>query len=297
MLIRHKQLCLVLFLLTYTENSTAQIQNIPISDHVTIDKLYTGILTKSQVSTDSLYSYNQTTFRVGVFIKYRLNKKIYINAFDLVRLSNGATATTGSIASNNSFEIVYTPGSALSIFVGPGTTLTTEMRPNPTTAESQVETFTQSQVIGGGRLMTKVKYVFGSGIILGGGFSYFHNTLAKHLNFAYHGFRLAYYIENGSHFFATDARTKFVDYTITYKQSQNISTSVFLKFSHQWTPYVDISLGTKSDDVIFFEAGLRKGFSNAAFYTGGFVGLTYNYISKTISGNLFMHLSGRYEKR
>ncbi|MDT0607067.1 hypothetical protein [Croceitalea rosinachiae] len=271
---------LILFLTTI--GVTAQIENITISKEVEIDKIYAGLLAYSNFSNKPNQN-NLSSVQFGARVLLTLvPKALQVRTF-------GVFKSTPSIAGQffKSYEAIFTPNNDLTIQLGVMATPTTELRPNPTTWQSQVETNSESNILGG-RKGIKIKYNLSQNLNLSYGLHYHDTNPAHHVKVTYKRVIVSSYLDNGSLFFAT--KWKYSNGNVIATRFKNISSiSSIIPISEYYKIYADIEYDDSIQDITYLELGIRRSFLENHLIKG-FLSFSYNHHLKNVQGGLFIHI-------
>lgn len=263
----------------------SQIENLRADDHFTINRFYGGIRHTSSFTLDSLQYQNLVTFRTGALVTYKIDAHLSVRSFGVVHVENGKD--TGGFGS---LELLYAPSPKLRFHIGQVTTPTTELRPNPTTWQSQVETNAQATILGG-RLGVKAWYEFNKNWSLTQGAFYQNNRLAYHARINYKKISLAGYLEeNGAVFLVSDINTSHFHGILTWGKQEQIASSLFLKLKNEFHLFYDLEYDLNENSFSYATYGLRKYYALPDLHIQGFAGLAFESIQRSIQGTFFIHL-------
>lgn len=264
----------------------AQMVNVYHDDQFTLSRIYAGFHSTTLFPTDSMASYADVNFRIGIKSSLKLSDQLIFKIWGAIQISKNQP-----VAGYNSFELKLNPTAKFSWHVGLIATPTTVLRPNPTTWESQVETHAQSTIIPG-RPGTKVAYAFTSNALLTYGIFNHGKQWAHHLNITILDWRVAgYRLANGEYFTALRFSKAWFENTITYSSKEKLSTSAFVNVAGGWSFLIDTQYMFEQEKVEFLQTGIRKYIRMSSVHLGGFFGLTYDWKTKVVIGQLFIHLS------
>jgi hypothetical protein len=283
-----KKIMIIIAFVAISASSFAQITGIYITKDstVVIDKIYAGTLSGVNFHTDSLYSSGSTGIRFGAMATYRPTKWISFSSWGMAQIDGGSTPW-----SLQQFYMTITPIKNLTIQAGSMATLPTEQRPHPVSGNGQFETFSESQIPGGG-LGVKVKYQLTKDVQLASGIA-LRNSLPE-----YSG-RIIYKKVQLSAWYTTcdstmgTALTLDLDRvysTFVFKYDQSISNVLVVKLSKKQdiSLYSDMSYDFVKKDLVRGEWGVLKGFDSK--WIDGLLGVGYQHESKSVVGYLFIHL-------
>lgn len=274
-------IAMLLPLLGYT-----QMTNIYSDEQFSLSRIYAGVNSTTLFPTDSISSYADVNFRLGIKSSLNLSDKVVFKTWGAIQMSKNQP-----VAGYNSFELMFKPMAKLSWHIGLIATPTTVLRPNPTTWESQVETHAHSTIIPG-RPGTKVAYAFSSKAVLTYGYFIHGKHGAHHLNITLQDWRVAgYRLANGDYFTALRFNRAWFENTITYSSKEKWSTSAFVNVKGGWSFIIDTQFMFEQEEVEFLQTGIRKYIRASSVHLGGFFGLTYDWKTEMIIGQLFIYLS------
>ncbi|WP_422107057.1 hypothetical protein [Winogradskyella sp.] len=261
----------------------AQIENIPINEEVIVDRLYAGLLSNNDLSVNTNNLENISSVQFGTRVRTILIPGIFqIRAFGVFKKS-GSNETQFF----KSYEGIFTPNENTSIHFGVMATPTTELRPNPTTWESQIETNAEKTIIGG-RTGIKVNYNFSKNLIISYGLHNHDDNVGQHLKVRYKQFTFSSFIERHHLFFV--AKWKFNQGSIlTTTSKEKVAFSSVIPMGSDYKIYADLEHDKQLQKLSYLELGLRKLFSNDGLIKG-FISVSYNNQSKSIQGGLFLHI-------
>lgn len=285
---RSLTIVLVAMMICYVMRADAQITNIPATADSTVmmDKIYAGILSGSECSTDSLYASTFTNVRFGAMGTYQPAKWVAVKAWAMYQ---GETQTAPWHLQQ--FWCKFTPTKKLSIETGNMATLVTEQRPHPVSGEGQFETFSEAQ-IAGMALNAKIKYTFTSDIKAGVGIASRKDKPEYSVMLSYKNVKLsAWYAEYDQKLgTALTLSFKRVYSTLVWKQDQIISDilSINLNKDKSISLYSDTGYDLSKKDIVRGEWGFLKTFDSK--YIKGLFGLGYKHETKTVNGYIFVHL-------
>ncbi len=275
-------LTFVLSLLNATQ-SWSQIEDIPISEEVWLDRLYAGLLSETIFETKTLNHSRHLTLQSGARINLTIIPEVWsVRSFGVVRQVGGNNRKHFT-----NFESILMSGKKVTIHVGVMATPTTELRPNPTTWQSQVETHAE-RTLPGGKPGVKVNYQLDQMLKMGLGIHQQEGHLAYHFKLEHRKFWLAGFLRDHNVLIAarrTDENTEFVaSFTEqTWAFSSIIHVLEFI------TVYTDLAVDLRSKSRVFSKLGLRRYFEgNHALR--GFFSLSYDQTLNQVEGGFFIHL-------
>ncbi len=261
----------------------AQIENIPISKEVTIDRFYVGLLANTDLSNENNKHGNLTSFQFGTRVRLLLiPEKLQIRTFGVFKQTE-----TNGVDFFRSYESIFTPIKNISIHIGVMATPTTELRPNPTTWQSQVETNSESNIIGG-RKGLKINYILNKNLKIAYGLHMHDNATAHHFKVSLKQLTVSSYIEDGNLFSAIKWDYTNGNVLITRFKSR-ISASSIVPISEYYQMNLDIEFDRLAQNPTYFALGIRRIFPKSRLIKG-FLSLNYYHHSKSLQGSLFIHI-------
>lgn len=273
------------FFILVTSICSAQITKIDISDDFTLDRVYLGLDTQTGIKFSDLSNTNFVSLQTGIMMSGRLSPKVRIRSFGAMRFDRNE-----KISGFSAYEIIVTPLKKLAIHIGAMTTPTTELRPNPTTWQSQVETNAQSKIIGG-RTGIKAKYNLGSKSSISYGVFNHNGDVAHHIKFKYYKLSVATYLESNFFFTAVEFQSKKISTTITYLNNKELAQSLFYNFSNQYSILLESEYNFLIEKIIRTNIGLRKYYASKKIPIRGFFVLSYDPVfDNIIQGGFMIHI-------
>lgn len=282
-----KKLFVLVVMVSISICSFAQITAIYSKDSsVVIDRIYAGSLSGTMFHTDSLYTSGFTGFRFGTMGTYRPASWISFSSWAMVQVDGGSNPW-----SLQQYWMTLQPTSKITLQLGSMASIPTEMRPHPVSSSGQFETWSQSQIPGGG-LGIKAKYQFtkdfelASGVVLRGTMPEYSARLT-YKNFQVSGWYSTCDSTSGIAASVTRGR---VSSTLVYKPDQTIADMLVIKVSkkHDISIYSDMGYDFQKKDLVRGEWGLFKSFDSK--WVDGLFGLGYRNEAKSIAAYLFVHL-------
>ncbi|WP_394746915.1 hypothetical protein [Spongiimicrobium salis] len=265
-----------------TSDGRAQIENLPISSELTMDKLYAGVVAYTTLSEQHRGRYHRNSIQIGARLTSWLVPKTWKIRTSVV-LKGEEKQMLKSI---RSYEIIFTPGENVKIALGAMATPTTELRPSPLIGQSQVETNAESNILGG-RAGVKVDYIFHK-LKLSYGIHKHENKLGQHLKMTYNDFALASFIEDGNLFIAAKWEKENTSLLFT-RDGHETAFSAVIPVSKVYRFYIDMEYHNAMRDITFGECGLRRYFSDTGVIKG-FWSLHYNKTQQRLHGGIFIHI-------
>ncbi|MFA6256653.1 MAG: hypothetical protein WC606_05785 [Candidatus Absconditabacterales bacterium] len=283
-----KKLIITIAFAAISMMSFAQLTKIPVTKDSTImmDKLYVGMLSGSEFSTDSLYASTFANIRFGVMGTYQPAKWIAVKAWAMYQ-----GETQKAPWQMQQFWLKLTPNKKLSIEAGNMATLPTEQRPHPVSGDGQFETFSEAQIVGMA-LNAKIKYTFTSDIQAGAGIAVRKDKPEYSGMVNYKKVTLSAWYAEYNQKVGTALTLHFtrVYSTLVWKQDQIVSEIlvIHLNKDKSISLYADTGYDLGKKDIVRGEWGLLKTFKSE--YINGLYGLGYNHETNTVNGYLFLHL-------
>lgn len=266
-------------------NCNAQITDIELTDNLKIDRVYLGLVSNTGVKTTNFEMDNNASLQSGLMLTYSLSQKIRLRAFGVLKFQS-SELTQGF----TSYEIIYDIFENISWHFGTVSTPTTELRPNPTTWESQSETNAQSKIIGG-RTGTKINFRLTPNLKISYGLFNHNGIWANHLKFNYKFIKIAGFIEKNKTFLVLDIETKRIGSTITFEPNHQLSKSIFVNFNNGFSLLLESEYSIIKEKVSYANIGLRKYFISSNKTLKGYFSIGYSPIeSNQITGSFAIHI-------
>ena len=275
----------LLFLVGFslTINAWAQIQDIPIGKEVTMDRLYAGLLANTPFLERNEAYRHASSLQMGARIHFWLiPKKLRIRSFGVVKLVQEQPSKFF-----RSYEAIFTPHENLAVHMGSMATPTTELRPNPTTWQSQVETNAERTILGG-RPGIKVQYRFVNNLRISYGLHNHNGLAAQHLKISYKNLSVSNYLEGNTQFFAVGWHFKNGRLIATAFKKLT-AVALVLPIVPSYRIYMDMAHDHDKGNLSFGEWGVRKQFPHHRIVKG-FISLSYNHTLRNFQGGLFLHI-------
>lgn len=280
-----KKCLFFLYLSVVSSICSAQITKIDINENFTLDRVYLGLDTQTGIKLEDLSNTNFVSLQTGIMLSHRLSPTIRIRSFGAMLLEKNE-----EISGFSAYEIIITPLKKLAIHIGAMTTPTTELRPNPTTWQSQVETNAQSKIIGG-RTGIKAKYGLSSKSAISYGVFNHSGVVAHHVKFKYDKISVAGYIESDFFFTAIEFQSKKISATVTYLYNKELATSLFYNFSNEYSFLLDSEYNLLTEKMVKMNIGLRKYYASKNSPIRGFFVLGYDPVFDNIlQGGFMIHI-------
>ena len=183
------------------------------------------------------------------------------------------------------------PSKKLTLQIGSMASLPTEQRPHPVSGNGQFETWSESQIPGGG-LGAKLRYQFNSNFQLAGGVVVCKGLPEYSGKITYKKVQLsAWYSEWNQKFgSALTLDLPKVYNTFVWKQDQVVSNLLVIHIASKQgiSLYSDNGYDLSTKKLVRSESGAMKTFENN--WIKGLFGLGYNYENRSVNGYLFVHL-------
>ncbi len=261
----------------------AQLENISISKEVHIDKLYAGLLTSTSFLEDNSNYRNSSSFQFGARVNLWIIPETFrIRSFGVVKFTERE-----AVKYIRSYEAIFTPSKKIAIHVGKMATPITELRPNPTTWQSQVETNAES-TIPGGKPGIKLKYNVSKDLNFALGIHDHNNQTVQHLKISYRQLAFATFLKDQKLFSAIKWQYEKGSLIITRNNNETTFSSIITVSTH-YKFYLDMQYDDSAKKLTYGEWGLRRSFSKSNTIRG-FLSIGYNYNSKNFQGGLFIHI-------
>jgi hypothetical protein len=263
----------------------SQITDIKISDEITIDKIYAGSLSGTQFHTDSLYASGFTGVRFGAMATYKPASWVSFSTWAMVQVDGGAIPW-----SLQQFYTTLSPTKKLTLQIGSMASIPTEQRPHPVSAGGQFETWSESQIPGGG-IGTKVKYQVSKDVQLASGIVVRKGMPEYSGRITYKKIQLSgWYSQcDTSYGAAMTVDFKKVYSTLVWKEGV-IADVLTITLDKKYAIYVysDIGYDVVNKDLLRCELGVYKSFDSQ--WIDGLVSLGWDQQKKSLQGYLFIHL-------
>ncbi len=194
--------------------------------------------------------------------------------------------SVGNVSGMAQAWIVFYPLKDFSIEAGYRSTLPTEQRPLPPTANSQFETWSECQIVGAAPNI-KLKYsgqIYDAGLGLAyrnGGLEYSAMVGIKFLKIS--GWYNQPTKQGG---LALTLDTKDVYNTLVLKQDV-LANIIIIHLPHGWELYSDNGVDMKINKLVRCETGILKTFESKLIR--GLCGVGYNHVDKSINVYFFPH--------
>lgn len=263
-----------------------QITNVYNDAQFSLSRIYAGVNSTTLFPTDSMAGYANVNFRLGIMSSLNMSDKVVFKTWGAIQMSKNQP-----VAGYNSFEVILKPFQKWSFHAGLIATPMTVLRPNPTTWESQVETHAQSTIVPG-RPGSKVLYSIDPKSSVTYGYFNHGEQWAHHLNITIYHWRVAgYRLGNGDYFTTLSFNRAWFENILTYSSKEELSTSAFVNFKNGLSFLIDTQYNFDRKDLKFLQTGIRKYVRATSVHLSGFFGLTYDWKTQAVIGQVFLHLS------
>lgn len=262
----------------------AQIQNIRLSESTVINRVYAGFKSNLVFPTDTLQVIPQATFRIGTLLTQQISKTFLIESQAFIQVANYTP-----VISVPTFELIAKINDKVQLRVGQLITPTTTLRPNPTTWQSQVETYAQSRITGA-RPGANIRYVTPT-LLLEYGLHNHDGVWGNHFRIDYKKLWLAGYVLNdGAYFMAAKFTNNKVDFVANHSSAlDETATSLFYNFTSRYTVYTDLNYKHEPAVVDVARLGVRSYYEDTDYHVRGFFGVEYDFVPRLISAQFFIH--------
>ena len=261
----------------------AQIENLPISEEVTLDKVYLGLLTSTQMDLKEWDHAGGLSLQAGTRIRLVLiPRRLHARSFGVLKIGDD-----GTIQRFTNFEGILTPANKLTVHVGVMATPTTELRPNPSTWQSQVETHAES-TLPGGRPGARIKYALSKHLGFAYGIHHQQDRLTHHLQWKMKHLKVSGYWNKEDALIAAKWSRERTEIVSSYRKESVALSAVLPVFGH-YGIYADVAWDASSRERLFSTWGLRRYFSGN-YALSGFFFLNYNHQENYAEGGFFLHI-------
>ena len=280
--IRYFHDLIISVVLLSTVGGFAQIENIPINKEVNIDRLYVGLLANTNFPERSS-TYSPSSFRSGARVStWLIPKTLKVRSFGALILNEGRQAKY-----LKSYEAIFSITKSADIAMGVMATPTTELRPNPITWQSQVETQAESR-IPGGKPGFKINYRFDENLKVTYGLHKHDNRAFQHFKLSYKKFTASTFLKDDKVFLAAKWNYKNSDLLLV-KHDDYTAFSAIIPISTHYKFYLDMEYEGLFRRLTFGEWGFRRHFKGNRLLRG-FFSINYNQNMKQLRGGLFIHI-------
>ncbi len=281
--IKYFKMWMLLAIVFNINSAFAQLENIPIGKDVNIDKLYVGLLANTDFIEKKSDQGSNSSFQSGVRASiWLIPRTLLVRSFFALRLNENQE--TNYI---KSYETIFSPSQDLQIAIGVMATPTTELRPNPITWQSQVETHAESKIPGGKPGM-KVRYRFNKNLKMAYGIHNHDNQAVQHFNIVFKKITASSFLKDRKLFFAIRGQYKNSNFVMTHDEN-NTALSAIVQISVHYKLYSDMEYNYALRKLNVWELGLRKHFQDNKSLRG-FLSISYNNTLKQFRGGLFIHI-------
>ena len=260
----------------------AQIENISISKEVKIDRLYAGLLAYSGSVKSTNYK-NVSSVQLGTRARFILMPNTFqIRAFGVFKKTE-----KDNLHFFRSYEAILTPSNDITMHLGVMATPITELRPNPTTWQSQIETNSESNILGG-RKGLKINYSLNETLKLSYGIHKHDNITAHHLKVSFKQLTVASYYDDGNVF--TAAKLHYTKGNVLITRFKNLtSLSSIIPISEYYKTYADVEYNDSNQSITYLELGIRREFSKNQPIKG-LLSFSYSHHLKRFQAGIFIHI-------
>ncbi|CAL2088316.1 hypothetical protein [Tenacibaculum sp. 190524A05c] len=274
---------IILTLIIHFLGLQAQIENLQISKEVTVDKLYAGLLSNTNLNYTSKNESSSSSFQFGARVKLKLIPQlITIRSFGVFKSVEGQQPKFFK-----NFETIITPNKSIAIHFGVMATPTTELRPNPTTSKSQIETNAEKTILGG-KPGIKFNYLLGENYTLSYGVHNHNNHLGQHFKLKYKRIVVSSFFERNKIFLVGKWKFKKGNILITHS-SNNLAFSTIIPITSKYSFYLDSEYDANQDKQRHLEFGVRRLFTQHNSIKG-FLSIRYNTLLNNVQASLFIHI-------
>lgn len=266
-----------------TALSRAQLTDVVVGKRFYIDKVYAGLLATTPLTLDqtpgTTASSIQSGARIGLWLVPNILK---VRTFGAIRGISGQ-----KLGFLKSYEAIFVPIPSLEVKMGVMATPTTELRPNPISWQSQVETHAES-TIPGGQPGVKLRYLFSKDFGLAYGVYQHAGTIMHHLKVTHKQLAISSFVGKNAFFIAAKLRYKGGNLTITRGGHQtSVSSVVPMDPKHSF--YLDMAYDDTYGKLLFGEWGFRKKLKGLGF-TPDLLIINYNSNLKSVQAGIFVHI-------
>lgn len=263
-----------------------QIENIYIDKRTNIDKIYAGLYSKLEASTDSFAFEDKVSFRVGARATHKLNSIFSVNAQAAMQIENNKEPLPIM-----AYTLITRVTSRVQLRAGSFPTPNTLFRPDPITWQGQTESYSQSRIVAA-RPGALLAYSVNGNQSINLGYHYQNDQWASHASVDLGNFGLAGWVQNdGEYFGLIDYQNKEIKTTLNYSSNRDEYTnSLFYSISEQYSVYSDINYRTDLKKTEVFRLGVRSYFENKAVHLKGFIALQYDFYTHLASLQFLIHL-------
>jgi len=275
----------LLVLVSFPLLIVGQITDIKVSDNLKLDRVYLGLVSNTSVKTTDAENENSGSLQSGLMLTYSLNESLKIRSFGVTKSESDQQTKVFT-----SYEVIYDIFEKIDWHVGVMSTPTTELRPNPTTWESQTETNAQSKIIGG-RTGTKINFKFSSNLIISYGFFNHNSVWTNHLKLHYKFIKIAGFIAQNNTFLVLDINTKRINSTIIVEPNYQFSKSMFINFNRGLSLLVELEYSMITEKINYGNVGLRKYYTSNGKSLKGFFSIGYSpNPTNQVTGSFAIHI-------
>lgn len=252
-----------------------------LTNNIKLERVFAGYLSKTYIMMDTpTVVKNTSELRVALMLTDSLSDKYGFRIF-------GALTLGKQSYTNSSAEFILKPTKRIKINVGYTATLTTDLRPNPTTAESLIESAAQASIIGA-RPTIKMQYKWTDYLSTNLGYSYHDTAGAIHAGVSIRGIRLHGYVTKYDFFLSSDGKLKLFEYTLTYRNPGIISAAAFVKLKKGIVPFIDLQFPKSRNSAEML--GVRKYFAGKHNEAKGLLAAGYDINTKIFLAQFYLHI-------
>ena len=261
------------------QDTTTTFQN-----KVHLSQWYLGSKVDSKIHKKDLKAFNSVSIQSGLMLSYTLAPQTNIKTYGTVIVQGQE-----KISNVTSFEVAHKVYSRLSVHFGVLSTPTTELRPHPTTWQSQAETATQKNILGGST-GAKLRYKLSDAWQLSYGWFAPNEVPAHHIQLKSKWLVAAGYIEGTTSFVALVVKSNSLELHNTYASDAEMASSVFYNLKKGYTLVLDASYASKSNVWSNQSIELRKQIDLSEYNLTGFLGIEIDVKKEVVSGRFLIHL-------
>lgn len=266
-------------------NCNSQITDIVLSDNLKLDRVYLGLVSNTGVNITDFQRDNNVSLQSGLMLTYSLSNKLKLRSFGVLKFESNEQ-TEGF----TSYEVIYDIFENISWHFGVMSTPTTELRPNPTTWESQSESNAQSKIIGG-RTGTKINFRLSPNLKISYGFFNHNGIWANHLKLNYKFIKIAGFIQKNKTFLVLDIDTKRTNSSITFEPHYHLSKSIFINFNRGFSLLLESEYSMIKEKINYANIGLRNYFLSSNKRLKGYLSIGYSPIGNNqVTGSFAIHI-------
>ena len=286
---------IIVIVVCMATSAHAQITNVKLDDHVTLDRVYLGFLAGGAFRTDSTTFFGSVD--IGGMVTYRPAKWVAFSGLGVYKIDSKIPTAH--------FWAQINPHKKLAISVGYMGTLASEQRPKKVTGDDQFITATENNVPGGTyniKIVTDSVGKFGFGLCVAS-----RNTKLKEVDFKsleyqamfkYNWMKISGWYGSDKKFGSALTLDLPRVYNITsWRQDQVLANFICIKFgkNKDYQIISDNGYNFATKTLVRSETGFLKTFKSPnianAFCISGLLGITYKYETRSINAYVFIHPS------